>query len=163
MLITIRTLSGSTTISLEVESSYTVGRLRAKIQDEEGLPLDNHSLYFTGTQLQDSRTLADYNIQYNSTLHLMKKIFIQNSHSGKTITLEVESSDTIGNVKATIHEKEGFSVSHQNLFSAGMQLDDSHTLADYNIHTGTTLLLVLKMVQWMQIFINTNTENPVLK
>ncbi|GKD54588.1 polyubiquitin [Tanacetum coccineum] len=87
----------------------------------------------------------------------MKKIFIKNSHSGKTITLEVESSDTIGNVKANIYEKEGFSTYRQNLFSAGMQLVDSHTLADYNIHMGTTLLLVLKMGQWMQIFINTNT------
>nr|GEX37677.1 polyubiquitin [Tanacetum cinerariifolium] len=87
----------------------------------------------------------------------MKKIFIKNTHSGKTITLEVESSDTIGNVKANIYEKEGFSTYRQNLFSAGMQLDDSHTLADYNIHTGTTFLLVLKMGQWMQIFVNTNT------
>nr|GEY17266.1 probable UDP-3-O-acylglucosamine N-acyltransferase 2, mitochondrial [Tanacetum cinerariifolium] len=59
--------------------------------------------------------------------------FIKNSHSGKTITLEAETSDTIGNMKANIYEKEGFSTYRQNLFSAGMQLDDSHTLADYNI------------------------------
>nr|GEW52420.1 hypothetical protein [Tanacetum cinerariifolium] len=63
----------------------------------------------------------------------MKKTFIKNSHSGKTITLEAESSDTIG-MKANIYEKEGFSTYRQNLFSAGMQLDDSHTLADYNIY-----------------------------
>lgn len=91
----------------------------------------------------------------------MKKIFIKNSHSGKTITLEVESSDTIGNVKANIHEKEGFSTYRQNLFFAGMHLDDSHTLADYNIHTGTTLLLVLKMGQWMQIFIKTRAKKNI--
>ncbi|GKB47626.1 polyubiquitin [Tanacetum coccineum] len=170
MLITITTLCGNTTISLEVESSYTVGRLRAKIQDEEGLPLDNHSLFFTGEQLQDNlRAKSGWRkslpVRQCSVLFFTgEQIFAGQTYSSRiptmgkhAITLEVESSDTIGSVKANIYENEGFSTCRQNLFSVGMQLDDSHTLADYNINAGTTLLLVLQMGQWMQIFINANT------
>ncbi|GJR74760.1 polyubiquitin [Tanacetum coccineum] len=157
MLITITTLSGNTTISLEVESSYTVGRLRAKIQDEEGLPLDNISLFFTGEPFRQTLNPPDYNNPNFSTPldSYSSRIPTLGKHA---ITLEVESSDTIGSVKATnIYENEGFSTCRQNLFSVGMQLDDSHTLAGYNINAGTTLLLVLQMGQWMLIFINANT------
>ena len=74
MKINITTLSGNNTISLDVESSDTVGHLKAKIKDEEGISLDNHDLLFTGKQLQDSRTLADYNICNNSILQLVRRL-----------------------------------------------------------------------------------------
>ena len=130
-------------IVLDVNALDTVKNVKTQIHD---IPVDRQVMIFAGKELEDGCTLSHYEVQNESTVYIWSsppsgmKIVVR-FKAGKTISLEVKPSYIIRNVKADIQRKVGLPADKQRLEFLGVQLEDDHTISNYNIQNKSTLLL----------------------
>jgi hypothetical protein len=154
----IHVLRNSKTITLNVKGWWTIGVVKAKIQNQEGIKAHRFELVKFGSGvLLNNMELQEVDVQDGAHLFLIedsKNITVTISSIVDNFTIGVKSSDTIATVKAKIQEKKGYAPDQQLLSDQpfdGKHFENDHTLSDYNISDGGALFLsAVASFGWVQ-------------
>ena len=138
------------TVTLEVEARDTVSKVKASIQEVEGISIDQQCLIFNGILLKDDQTLTDYSIHKGSTLHLILHRHVELIAlniillTGESIVLEYHKDDTVINVKKMLEFLLSIPADQQSLYLESEELEDHATLTDSNIQGNDYISLLMK-------------------
>lgn len=132
------------TVKLKVKFLYSVSEVKAIIGGVIGVPVSDYDLIYQGKKLEDSNSLACYDLQEESILEMSPQTFqvFVKAWSGKTITLNVHQRDTVEDVKDKIFQKLGGPSYCQSIVFSGKRLEANLDLAYYNIRKNATLHMV---------------------
>ena len=136
----IKTLTGET-IDIKVSPNDSIKKIKEEIDKKKNILPRNQKLMFNGKELNDNGTINEYNIENNSTIHLIIRltsleIFVKDSND-RSITLVVDLDDTIEKVKKLYYEKTQEQITI--LLFNGVQLNDEMKVKDYGIQNGSNL------------------------
>ncbi|XP_078410473.1 polyubiquitin-B-like [Cetorhinus maximus] len=160
MQIFLRNDKGKTS-TYDVRPSESVEDFRARVQRQEGVPASQQRLVYEGKQLEDGRSLADYNIQPESTIFLMLRLrggmrLRVKFMTGEVIELDIDPSIQVSALKKMIYERTKVPHFRQRLLVQNgntEELQDSRRLSDYNVSPSHEVMLIVKNEERMQIFL----------
>lgn len=165
VMVFLKTLTGRT-IMLRVTPSDTVAQVKAKIEEQEDIPVDKQRLIFVGEQLNDFERLLDYRIEHESAVHLVIRtgngfqVFVR-LPSGRMLTFEVHPNEEFVGIKRKIQERHGLPMDLQQLFYNGQELRENGTYQEYNIQSNSIIELVHNHNRNTQIFVSLPSRETV--